>query len=49
VRTVKSDRAHVMAAFRVHTLADLVAWRWNSAKHQPLIARVAAERRMASA
>jgi len=24
VRTVKSDRAHVMAAFRVHTLADLV-------------------------
>ena len=24
VRTVKSDRAHVMSAFRVHTLADLV-------------------------
>ena len=24
VRTIKSDRAHVMAAFRVHTLADLV-------------------------
>jgi FixJ family two-component response regulator len=24
VRTVKSDRAHVMQAFRVHTLADLV-------------------------
>jgi FixJ family two-component response regulator len=24
VRTIKSDRAHVMSAFRVHTLADLV-------------------------
>src|SRR5207342_1590476 len=24
VRTVKSDRAHVMSTFRVHTLADLV-------------------------